>query len=214
MIVTVLGATGRLGQELLPRLAQDGHQVRAVVRREAQATAVEGPGVVAVLGDVEGGAHGDLAPAFEGADAVVWSVGASHLDPPGHPQRIRDGGIRAVAAAEQAGVGRWVQISSMYANRPEQAPPPLVASMREKGALDDAVKASGLSWTIVRPGGLSEVRALDLVEVGAALAPGMIGRADVAGVVAELLRTGLGVGAEFDLVNDVATTIAEAVASL
>jgi uncharacterized protein YbjT (DUF2867 family) len=214
MIVTVLGATGGLGRELVPRLVEAGFSVRAVVRREEQVPSVERPGVTAVLGDVEGGRHGDLAASFEGADAVVWSVGASRHDPAGHPQRIRDGGVRAVAAAEQAGVGRWIQISSMYANRAEQAPPPLVASMRDKYVVDQAVQASTLPWTIVRPGGLSQVQELGRVEVGAALAPGMIGRADVAAVVVELLRTGRGIGAEFDLVNDVATSVAEAVASL
>ena len=215
MIVTVLGATGRLGRELVPRLSAAGHEVRAVVRRESQVAGFDGiPGVVAVLGDVEGGPHGDLTAAFDGADAVVWSVGATNADPPGHPQRIREGGVRAVAAAEQAGVGRWIQISSMYANRAELAPPPLVPALREKGLLDDAVQASSLDWTVVRPGGLGDIPELNLVQIGAELEPGMIGRADVAGVVVELLRTGKGVGAAFDLVNDVATSIEDAVAAL
>jgi len=214
MNVTVLGATGRTGREIVPRLVAAGHQVRAVVRRPEQAAQVEAPGVVAVLGDVEGGEHGDLSAAFAGADAVVWSIGATHLDPPGHPQRIRDGGVRAVAAAEQAGVGRWIQISSMYANRADLAPPPLVPSMREKYVVDQAVQASSLKWTIVRPGGLGEGRALDRVEIAPELPPGMVDRGDVAAVVVELLTTGRGIGAEFDLVNGATTTVAEAVAAL
>ena len=214
MIVTVLGATGRTGRELLPQLVAAGHEVRAVVRRDDQIATVERAGVSAVLGDVEGGPHGDLSAAFAGTDAVVWAVGATGLDPSGQPQRIRDGGVRAVAAAEQAGVGRWIQISSMYANRVEGAPPPLQASLREKFALDQAVQASGLQWTIVRPGGLGDLPVMNLVEVGAELAPGMIGRGDLAAVIVELLNTGRGVGAEFDLVNDVAMSVREAVASL
>lgn len=214
MIVTVLGATGGTGRELVEQLVAAGHEVRAVVRREEQLATVAAPGVTGVLGDVEGGPHGDLAPAFTGADAVVWAVGASHLDPPGHPQRIAEGGVRAVAAAEQAGVGRWIQVSSMYANRADLAPPPLQASMRLKYVVDQAAQASTLKWTIVRPGGLSNGGALNLVEVGAELEPGMVTRADVAGIVVELLNTGRGIGAEFDLVNDVASSITEAVASL
>ena len=209
MRVTVLGAAGRTGRLLVARLA-DGHDVRAVVRRESQLDGVAALGGTGVLGDVEAD---DVSELLSGADAVVWAVGASFGDTAGHAERIRDGGIRAVAAAEASGVGRWVQISSMYADRPDDAPPPMRASMAHKGAVDAALVRSGLAWTVVRPGGLVDDPARGLVTVGSELAQGMITRADVTDVVAELLATGRGEGAAFDLVQGT-TPIDEAVAAL
>ena len=150
MKVTVFGANGRLGRLVVPLLVSAGHDVTAVVRRDDQLAAVAA-GARGTLGDVEGGPHGDLTPVLAGADAVVWTTGASHADPPGHGERIRDGGLRAIAAAAQSGVDRWVQVSSLYANRWQTGPEPMRRTLQNKYAMDEAVEASGLRWTVVRP---------------------------------------------------------------
>ena len=214
MKVTVIGAAGRTGRVLVAQLVAAGHDVTGVVRRESQLPLVAESGAAGVLGDVEGGERGDLAAVLSGADVVVWAADAPAADGAGHSERVRDGGVRVVAAAAELGVGRWIQISSMYANRVDDAPSVMQASMRNKFAMDDAVEHSGMAWTIVRPGGLTDGPAFGTVAIAPALPPAMVTRADVAAVVVELVTAGVGEGTEFDLVNDDRTSVAEAVASL
>jgi uncharacterized protein YbjT (DUF2867 family) len=210
MNVVVLGAAGRTGRLLVGLLGATGQDVVGVVRRPEQVPDVEAVGASARLLDLE---SGDLGSVIGEGDVVVWAVGASRADPPGHPARIRDAALRAVTASEHAGAGRWIQVSTMYADRPDESPPVMQESMRLKGDVDDALRRSGLRWTIVRPGGLGDGPLLGGVSIADHLPPGMIMRADVAAVVTELVRTGVGIGAAFDLVaGDV--PIVEAVASL
>jgi uncharacterized protein YbjT (DUF2867 family) len=218
MKVTVFGATGQLGRVTVPQLVAAGHDVVAVVRRDEQLAVVAEQGATGVLGDLEGGEHGDLGPALAGAEAVVWVAGANYLTGPEHSDRVdRDGALRAIETARAAGVGRWIQVSSLYANRVEAGPPPLQHFLTNKKAADDALKTSGIGWTVMRPGGLLNDEPTGTVKVAPVLGSGGITRADVAAFIVELLRTGRGIDTEFDMGNDDSTkptTIAEAVATL
>ena len=156
MRVTVFGATGQLGRVTVPALVAAGHEVTAVVRREEALAEVAEQGARAVLADLEGGPNADLGPALADAEAVVWVAGANVMTGPEHSDRVdRDGALRAIAAAADAGVVRWVQVSSFYANRWESGPEVLHRFLQNKHAADEALKASGIGWTILRPGGLS-----------------------------------------------------------
>jgi uncharacterized protein YbjT (DUF2867 family) len=211
--VVVFGAAGRLGQATVPLLAAAGVDVVAVVRRQGQLEQVEHLGGHGVLGDVEGGPYGDLAPALAGADAVVWAAGAAYGDGPGHSDRIRDGAIRALQTAAAADVTRWIQVSSMYANRWQTGPEPMRATLANKQAVDETLQASDLAWTIVRPGGLVDEPPTGSVTVAPELPAGRVTRTDVGAVIAELLRSGGGMGAAFDLTNG-DTPIEQALAAL
>ena len=212
--VTVFGATGQLGRVLVPQLVAAGHDVTAVVRREEQLATVGEQGATGLLGDLESASVG---AAFIGAEAVVWAAGANIMTGPEHSDRVdREGAARAIEDAAAAGVNRWIQVSSLYANRWEAAPPVLHHFLQNKQHADETLKASGMNWTILRPGGLKNEDATGKVRFAETWdgqgAP--ITRADVAGVIVELLATGRGLGKEFDLGNDDTTTIAEAVAAL
>ncbi|MBF6135381.1 NAD(P)H-binding protein [Nocardia otitidiscaviarum] len=134
-MIVVTGATGNVGRPLVRMLAAAGEEVTAV-SRTAAADLPEGVRHVAAdLTDTD-----SLAPAFAGADALylLFAPGSFHAD-------VR--GLLASAAA--AGVRRVVlQSSQGVATRPESP------SHGQLGkAIEDAVRASGLSWTILRPGG-------------------------------------------------------------
>jgi uncharacterized protein YbjT (DUF2867 family) len=129
MTVLVTGASGTLGTAVLPRLVKDGHDVRPTSRRAR-------PGWVAA--DLLTGAG--LTGAVRGVDAIVQLATA--------PRKTRetdvDGTRRLLAAAKTAGVRHVLFVSI---NGIDRAP---LGYYRLKIAAEDAVKASGVPYTIVR----------------------------------------------------------------
>jgi nucleoside-diphosphate-sugar epimerase len=126
--VAVTGATGVLGRHAVPALVDAGHEVRALVRTAAKATALEGLGAIAFQGDVLDRAG--LVELFAGCDAVCSL--ATHI-PVGYAaalpwawrrnDRLRTEGVATVvAAAREAGVRRVVQesVSFLYADQGDQ----------------------------------------------------------------------------------------------
>ena len=215
MKVTVFGATGQLGRVLVPQLVAAGHDVVAVVRKDEQLSAVAAQGATGVLGDLEGGVHGGLGAAFAGTEAVVWVAGANITTGHDHSDRVdRDGATRAIEDAAASGVNRWIQVSSMFANRWEAGPEVLHHFLKNKHTADETLKASGMGWTILRPGHLTNDEPTGKARTADELAFGAISRSDVAAFVVELLATGRGLGQEFDLAGDDSSTIQDAVAAL
>jgi uncharacterized protein YbjT (DUF2867 family) len=102
--------------------------------------------------------------------------------------------------ADAHGVARWVQVSSMFADRPQHGPPFLQQVLAAKQRSDEALAASGLGWTIVRPGGLSDAPGTGHVALGTGLPGGMVPRADVAAVVVTCLDSPATARRAFDLV--------------
>ncbi|WAU82773.1 NAD(P)H-binding protein [Streptomyces sp. Qhu-G9] len=135
----VTGATGNVGRSLVQALAAAGAQVTATSRKISDADVPEGTKYTrADLVDPE-----SLRPVFDGADALfLQSGGASaHLL---NPQDILD-------VAKAGGVGRVVLLSSQgVATRPQSA-----SHGRLGRSIEDAVRQSGMAWTILRPGGFS-----------------------------------------------------------
>jgi uncharacterized protein YbjT (DUF2867 family) len=85
--------------------------------------------------------------------------------------------------------------------------------LRAKGRADDAVRASGLDWTVVRPGGLTNNRGTGSVKLGEKISRGQVPRDDVAAVLAAVLDSPNMVGRTVDLIGG-DTPIAEAVAAI
>jgi len=109
MKVTVLGASGRAGSEIVKELARRGHAVTAVARRPERIP--EAPGVTAVAGDVNQPAT--LVPALSGADAVVSAIMFVDSDPqrliaPGQALINTPGFPDAYRAEAEAG-GRFLE---------------------------------------------------------------------------------------------------------
>jgi UDP-glucose 4-epimerase len=157
--VLVTGASGFIGSAVVAALARDGHKVRAAVRR-AQLSFPAG---------VEVAQHPDLSEPFDwrpllaGIDQVVHLAGIAHsrgIDPARHDRVNRAATARLAAAAAQAGVGHFVFVSSIRAQcgpaadhaLTERDPPaPIDAYGASKLAAEEAVRASGVPFTILRP---------------------------------------------------------------
>ncbi|MEO6881234.1 MAG: SDR family oxidoreductase [Mycobacteriaceae bacterium] len=210
MLIVVTGASGRTGAHVVRGLLDAGHTVRGVVRSEEKASAVRALGAQTVRGDLTAG---DLGPLLTGAQALVHTAAAS--DPrPGRSAAVDNHAtVALVAAAARTGVNRVVQVSSMYADRPEQGPEFLREVLAEKSVSDAALAGSGLAWTLLRPGGLTDDGPTGRVAVGARLPSGRISRADVAAVCVACLGESKTERRAFDLTAG-AALVSEALASL
>lgn len=122
MRVTVVGATGVLGRNLIPRLMQRGDRVRALARSAARAHGVFGPDVDAIDFDLLNSADAERLPdLLQHADAVVHIATAipDDFQAPGAwtaNTRLRTEGTRSLlAAALVSGVGCYIQQSIVMA---------------------------------------------------------------------------------------------------
>ncbi|MFS0793640.1 SDR family oxidoreductase [Microbacterium sp. 1P10AE] len=186
--IVIVGGHGKVALHLAGLLAERGDEAISVVRNPDHRSDVEEAGGQPLVLDVETAEVDDLAAAFDGADAVVWSAGAGG----GSAERTyavdRDAAQRAVDAASRAGVRRFVMVS-WIGSTPDHGIPrddPFFAYADAKLAADDHLRASDLDWTILGPGTLT----LDPPTGRITTAPqgkAEVGRADVAAVVAATL---------------------------
>ena len=210
MHIAVAGGHGQIAMLLHPLLKARGHQMRGLIRNSDHADDVRRAGAEAVLCDLE--AEVDVADVIRGADAVVFAAGAGPGS--GAPRKLtmdRDGAIKLIDAAKTNGIQRYVMISAIGAEEP-RGDGVFQTYLRAKSEADDALRQSGLDYTIIRPGRLTNEPGLGRVSLGAELPRGEIPRADVAAVLAHVLDTPATAGYQFDLTSG-GQTIAEAVAS-
>ncbi|MCC3277060.1 MULTISPECIES: NAD(P)-binding oxidoreductase [unclassified Arthrobacter] len=221
MRIVIAGAHGRIARELGRLLAADGHDVAGLIRNPEQAADLEGDGVAPVVLDLENSTLEDVVQVLTGADAAVFAAGAG----PGSGAARKDTVDRAAAvllaeAAEQAGAGRFLQVSSggldavRDGNRPQGLDEVMYAYLVAKlAAEEDLMARSQLDWTILRPGILTNDAPLGVVELAPDVPRDTIPRSDVAAVLAELLKTGDGVHQALGLITGT-TPIADAVQAL
>jgi uncharacterized protein YbjT (DUF2867 family) len=214
MKVVVFGASGNVGRLLVPALVSAGHDVVGVVRRQEAAEEVAAAGASAALVDLEGPIE-PVAELLAGADAAAWVAGANVATGHEHSDRVdRDANLRVIAAADAAGIGHWVQVSSLYADRIDQAPPVLHHFLGNKVQADDAVRAMSLTWNVVRASGLTGDDPTGLITVQReGMGYGQLPRADLAATVTALITDNPVPNTSFDLTGG-GTPIAEALATL
>lgn len=141
--VLITGGTGYVGGNIRDALA--GRPVRLLVRNMRAAGNLVSKDVELAQGDVT--KADTLRGAMDGCEAVVHLVGI--IEESGgatFDEVIRAGTENAVAEAKRAGVRRFVHMSAMGAQNNAAFP-----YMRAKWQAEQAVKASGIPWTIFRP---------------------------------------------------------------
>jgi uncharacterized protein YbjT (DUF2867 family) len=144
--VLVTGGTGFVGPAVVRAIVDAGHEVRALARTEKSAATAGALGAEPFLGDVTEAAS--LPPALEGADAVVHLV-AIRQGKPEDFQRIMVGGTRdLLAAAEAAGVKRFVLMSALGTTDETKDEVPYYGAKWEQERM---LRESGLEHVIFRP---------------------------------------------------------------
>jgi uncharacterized protein YbjT (DUF2867 family) len=199
MDVLVAGGHGQIGLRLLRLLAEGGHHARGLIRNEAHAADLEAVGAHAVLCDME---SDDVTPHVGGANAIVFAAGAGPGSGAERKRTVDYGGaVKCIEAARQAGVARFVIVSSMGIENAERSGP-MQPYFEAKRDADEAVQASGLDWTIVRPGRLTDEPGTGTVDIGRALGPLRdIPRDDVALVLYHVLSAGNTIRAIFEVLG-------------
>ncbi|WP_433720891.1 SDR family oxidoreductase [Actinoplanes sp. CA-051413] len=213
MDILVAGGHGKVALRLLGLLAAQGHTARGLIRSPDQAADLTALGAVPVIGDLEN--DETLNAYVQGADAVVFAAGAGPGSGAARKRTVDLGGaVKLADAARATGVRRYVMVSSIGADRPDSAGESMRAYLQAKAEADDYVRASGLDFTIVRPGSLTDDPGTGLVRVSAELGNrGPVPRDDVAAVLAAVLTTPATIGTTFELfAGD--TPIPEALAAL
>jgi uncharacterized protein YbjT (DUF2867 family) len=199
MLVAIAGGHGQIALHLTRLLSERGDQVRSLIRNPDHAQDVEEAGGQAVVCDLEHDDESTVATAIEGADAVVFAAGAGPGSGAERKETMDYGGaVKLMGAARAAGIRRYVIVSSINANPEAPGDDTFAVYLRAKGRADAALRESGLDYTIIRPGGLTNEPGTGRVTTQG---KGEIPREDVAAVVAAALADGGAVGKEFDLVS-------------
>lgn len=202
--VAVVGGHGQVARHLHPLLVEAGHTPVALVRSDHQRPALEELGAQVRLLDIEQSSAEDFATAFTGCDAVVFAAGGG---PDGNIDRKRtvdlEGALKSLEGATAAGIRRFVMVSAIGVDAPvpEDTAPVWRAYVEAKRDADDAVRHSGLDWTVLRPGRLTDDPGTGLVALGSGVERAEIPRADVAAVVAAVLGDEATVGRQWNLVG-------------
>jgi putative NADH-flavin reductase len=202
MRVTIFGATGGIGAELLRQSLAAGHEVTVAVRNPSRLAANRN-GTRVITTDLAAPDYGMLESAVAGADAVLSGVGPRPMAKVG----VAEHGTRAIVAAMQAiGVRRIIVVSAApISTMPSPGRPhpprhdpgegflmkylgtPVVKTVLRKrytdlALMEDLLRASGLDWTIFRPPRLTNGRLTGhyRTALGRNLKRASVSRADVA----------------------------------
>lgn len=207
MKVLVVGANGKIGKQLVNLLNEsETHSVRAFVRKEEQAKELESNGIETHLGDLEGSVS-DLEEAVKGTDAVVFTAGSGGSTGADKTLLIDlDGAVKVIDAAKNVGVDRFLMVSAFGADQREKWNEEIKSYYVAKYYADKELMQSGLNYTIVRPGGLTDDASKGKVVVSdnmqlADSDDWTIPREDVAKVVFESLDNEKTYRKAFDLVS-------------
>jgi uncharacterized protein YbjT (DUF2867 family) len=202
----VAGATGGTGREVVELALARGFKVRALVRNEAKARALFGDRVSYAVADLRDPAV--VPAAVAGADYVICVLGSnSRREPDNKPELIDYGAVKALAeSARAAGVRQFVLQSSMGVTDPDHMLNKIldnVLAWKLRG--ENALRAAGVPYTIVRPGGLSDgpagVAGFKVMQ-GDPKVLGLTPRADVAAILVNALGRKAALGKTFEVVGD------------
>ncbi|GGF33285.1 NAD dependent epimerase/dehydratase [Halobacillus andaensis] len=199
MRVLVIGANGKVGKHIVFKLKKFDHEPVAMVRSTEQIPQFEEEGVATVLGNLEK----DFESAFYNVDAVIFAAGSG--PDTGADKTIlidQEGAIKSVERAKHFGVQRFVMLSSMAADRPESGPSGMKHYLYAKHRADEYLKQSGLNYTIVRPGGLTNNEGTGRVKLQEHMNNfGEIPREDVAETLVYLLSVPKAENKSYDLIS-------------
>ncbi|KAB7896631.1 NAD(P)H-binding protein [Rouxiella sp. S1S-2] len=202
--VAIVGAHGQIGQFIIKHLRAQGHEALGIVRKEEQVSRLRKLGAESLLLDIESATVDQLASGLKGVDAVIFAAGAG---PGSSAERKRtvdyDGSVLLADAAKKAGITRYVQISAIGVDDPikPDTDPVWKAYVEAKRDADISLRKSGLDWTIIRPGPLTDDKATGLVTLEEHAGRGEVSREDVALVAVATVVEDASIGKQWELRN-------------
>lgn len=201
MVVAIAGGHGKVALRLTTLLAERGDRVLSLIRDPDQSDHVATAGGEPVVCDLENSEAQELALAIADAEAVVFAAGAGPGSGPARKETVDYGAaVLLVKGARMANATRYVMLSSMGADAEHAGEDVFDVYLREKGRADEELAESGLDFTIVRPGSLTDAEPTGRVRAGESVESGEISRGDVAAVIAATLPDTATVGLTFEVV--------------
>lgn len=208
-VVLVAGATGRTGRLLLEQLRREPRfAIRPMARDVAAARKAVGADYAWVTGDVT--RPETLSPALAGVSLVLVAIGGTERSGPNSPQFVDFGGVKNLTdAARAAGVRHLVLESSMGVGSGGGLLGIMLNllsgdALKWKAKGEAHLRASGVPYTIVRPGGLTDDAAgqSGLILQQGDKGSGRIARGDVATVMIAALDNPAALRKTFEVFSD------------
>lgn len=162
MRTLIIGANGNIGKRMVRRMNRtEGLEPTAFIRKESQKAYFEDMGVSSIIEDLQNDEE-TLADAIEGFDAVVFTAGSGAGTAYDKTMEIDlYGAVKAIHAANEKGVRRFLMISAAFAGDDSKWPDSMKPYYIAKHLADKELMRSELDFTILRP-----VRLTDDEEAG------------------------------------------------
>lgn len=194
--ILVAGANGTTGKKIVALLNKSQlYNPIAMVRKEEHQAYFKDQNIQTVLGDLEA----DVTPVFTNPiDRVIFAAGSAGKNVLGVDQ---EGAKKLIDASKKANIKKFVMLSSMGADKPEEATQ-LQEYLKAKHNADEYLKKSGLNYSIVRPGTLTNDSQIEMIELQQKLNKhGEISRADVAQTLVQSLEDKVAANATFEIIK-------------
>lgn len=202
MKVLVVGANGKVARHFAEIVKDhESIQEKAMIRKAEQESFFSERGIETVLLDLAKNSIDELAEAARGMDAVIFSAGAGGKGLDKTVKIDLDGAIKAMTAAEHAGVKRFVMVSTFRTGREEmEKENSLQVYTIAKNYADEWLKnRTELDWTIVHPGILVDESGTGNIKVGTDFEINEIPREDVARTLVAVLENDNTIKKEFEV---------------
>ncbi len=193
--ILIAGANGTTGRIIIHLLKQsESYKPIAMVRNQEQKKYFEEKQVSAVIADLEA----DVNPAVKKIDKIIFAAGSKNKNVVGVDQ---EGAKRLIDAAKNAGLRKFVMVSSMGTENPTKGGE-LEDYFKAKQNADDYLKNSGLTYSIVKPGALTDEKSSGKIQLKEKLKnQGSISREAVAQTLIEVLKDDVKKNQVFEIIT-------------
>ena len=191
--VLVAGATGTTGKKVVQLLNESSkYEPVAMVRKESQKAQFESAGIKTVMGDLAN----DVSNTTKGIHKVIFAAGSGGKDVVNIDQ---EGAKRLVDASKKERVNKFVMLSSMGADNPQGE---LKEYLQAKQNADQYLDISGVTFSIVRPGSLTNNEGIGKIKLQHKLnEQGEISRWDVARTLVNSLEDDVAKNQAFEIIS-------------
>lgn len=193
--ILVAGAHGKVGKKIITLLTASQYFTPvAMVRKQEYYNAFKSQNVKVVLADLTE----DVSHVFKDVDRVIFAAGSGgekvvEVD--------QEGAKNLITEAKKANIKKFVMLSSLGADKPEEAEQ-LKGYLKAKHIADNFLKESGLTYTIVRPGTLDDNLGAGKIELANKLQKhGAISRDDVAQTLVRVLNDDAPKNKTFEIIS-------------
>ncbi|MBE7640848.1 NAD(P)H-binding protein [Salegentibacter sp. BLCTC] len=188
--ILIAGSTGQTGKRVIEILNNtQNFKPVAMIRKEEQKQIFDDMEVESIIADLEG----DIDHAFKGIDRVIFAAGSGSKTGPDKTIAVdQEGAKKMVDAAKKHNVKKFIMLSAMGTDNPEEGGD-LEHYLKAKKEADDYLVDSGIVYTILQPGRLTDDMGLAKVKLAPKLKErGEISRDDVAFLLVMCLADPLG----------------------